>query len=323
MNKSVLITGANGFIGSHLVESAIDHGYEVIAFVRENSDVSYIEKYDVAIHRVDYHQVQNLEDHLAKMDKLDLIIHCAGVTEARDKDGFYSGNVGVTRNLIDALLQADQMSGKFVYFSSLAARGPNDLFVRNGEDSPISTYGQSKREAEQVVQDLVGYYLIVRPTAVYGPRDKAFLALVKAIKRGLEVTLGSKNRKLTMIHGRDLADMIFEAATRGMTLLYGFDGHVYTQNSISEAVRNALGRKGTFKLNIPTWLFMILTKVMSLWMKIMFNRNWTYTPEKAKELSARDWSISDDEDKSRFGPFRSLGSGFEDTVRWYRENNWI
>ena len=317
MKESVLITGANGFIGSHLVETALDRDYEVTVFVRQHSHLGILEELNIKVIRVDYLKPEDILGKLTALDHdFDLVIHCAGVIEAKDERGFEEGNVTVTKNLLNALLESEKLAGKFIYFSSLAARGPYDEYMKHNSDYPISTYGRSKLKGEKLVISSDFPHLIVRPTAVYGPRDMAFLELIKTIDKRLEVTLGNKRQKLTMIHARDLAEMTFTAAYLEEEMIYGYDGKTYTQSDISLAVKKALGGKKTVKFPISKNLFMGISLMMNGITRLFLRRNWKYTPEKVDELVADDWSISDPLPKGIQTRY-TLEAGFQNMVAWY------
>lgn len=318
--KSVLITGANGFVGRHLLERGLAEGYKVYAGVRKRSDVSSIKHLDVTMLRLDYKNYSNLKNAFSEHAPFDYVIHNAGVTEAIDIHAYRKGNVEVTGNLIKAL-QGGLIASNFVYISSLAARGPN----YQGKDDPISDYGVSKSEAEAVVKASGIDHVIVRPTAVYGSGDAAFFELVKLVKWGISLSMGSRNQKLTFIHGYDLANLIFMAAPFTGKTFYGHDGHVKSQKDLLNVIKNGLGKKRTLGIHIPAGLVRNISLNVNTFYNQFLGKSWHYNPPKIRELLATDWTIHKTEDQSllEFAPKYTLESGFQEAIDYYREKFWL
>lgn len=318
MKKSLFLTGANGFIGSHIAEKAVEKNYQVFALIRSNADITYIKDLPIELIEVDYFNYRQLLRTFKRFEKIELFIHCAGVTESESEAGFESGNVQVTQNILKTLSAAKLDVNHFLLLSSLAARGPHKS---NGDkEQPISGYGRSKLKAERILRDFDFSYSIVRPTAVYGPRDKAFLELVRLVKWRIEIGLGNPNRKLTFIHADDLCELIFHTAKSKEDLVYGWDHGHYSESDLTEPIKRAFGVKKTLKIQIPTIIFLRLTKVMNWLIQNLKGQNWTYTEEKAGELAA-DWQIS--EELNEFKPMYDLESGIRQTISWYRDNGLV
>lgn len=318
--KSVLVTGANGFVGRHLVERGLAEDYRVFAGVRKTSNISRIEDLDTTIVRLDYQHFGNLKSSLMEHGPFDLVIHNAGVTEAIDLDTYRKGNVEVTGNLLK-VLDPGLLNGNFVYVSSLAARGPNFT----GSDNPISDYGISKLEAESEVKSSNRNFVIVRPTAVYGSGDSAFFELVKLMKRGISLSIGSKGQKLTFIHGHDLANLIFQAAVHEGKTFYGHDGMVRGQSDLLNAIKGGLAKKKAIPIHIGSGLVRNISLLVNWFYHKVLGRSWHYNPPKIKELLAIDWTIHETEDQQLldFKPKYTLESGFQEAITYYRQKNWL
>ncbi len=318
--KSVLITGANGFVGRHLLEKGLKDGYKVYAAVRKTSDISSIAHLDVTVLRLDYQLYANLKSVLSEHGPFDFVVHNAGVTEAIDLQAYRKGNVELTGNLIKAL-QGGLVKSNFVYISSLAARGPN----YQGKDDPISDYGISKSEAEAVVKSSGINFVIVRPTAVYGSGDAAFFELVKLMKYGISLSIGSKDQKLTFIHGHDLARFIFHAAPYTGKTFYGHDGNVLGQKELLNAIKSGLGKKSVLSVHIPTGLVRNISLLVNMFYNKVLGKSWHYNPPKIRELLATDWTIHQTEDQGllEFEPIYTLEKGFQEAINYYKEKNWL
>ncbi len=321
MKNKVLITGANGFVGRHLIERALQDDYDVVAAVRESSDVARIEDLPCKIVRINYGSSKSISTTLAAEGHFEYVIHNAGVTQAIDLEAYRSGNVEVTRNLLRALQDRSLLTSNFVYISSLAARGPN----YQGYDDPISDYGKSKFEAEQVVKDSQLPFVIIRPTAVFGSGDKAFLELVKIIKGGISLTIGSKKQQLTFVHGVDLAKIVFEAKAFTGKTFYASDGNLYPQTELVMTIKSLLAKQFTLPVHIPTGLVKAVSLGINGIYNHVLNRSWHYNPPKVRELTATDWSIHDHPDQKllNFAPEYSLRSGFAEAIEYYKKNGWL
>ena len=227
----------------------------------------------------------------------------------------------VTKNLLEALNRGNLLVGNFIYISSLAARGPD----YEGKDNPISDYGKSKFEAESLVKASGLPFVAIRPTAVYGSGDKAFLELVKLIKYGLGLTIGSKSQKLTFIHGHDLARLTYIVKEKAGKTFYGHDGSVYSKNSLVSIIKMILGKKLVIPIHIPTGLVRGVSYSVNWIFNNIFRRSWTYNPPKIKELTALDWQIHPHEAQGEinFLPRYTLSEGFKEAIEYYQEKGWV
>ena len=321
MKKKVLITGANGFVGVHLVRVFLENDYEVYSAVRSTSSVSRLEKLSSHIVRVDYSSSASIVKSVGESGPYDYVVHNAGVTEAIDMEAYRKGNVELTGRLLEALDYGDLLKGNFVYVSSLAARGPG----YKGKDDPISDYGNSKYEAEQVVKKGKLPYVMIRPTAVYGSGDAAFLELVKMVKSGLGLSIGSKSAKLTFIHGSDLAELIFEVKDLHGKTFYGHDGGVYSQKELVDTIKACLAKKFVLPIHLPTGLVKAVSSTVSWVYNKILRKSWHYNPPKIRELTATDWTIHDHPDQKllNFAPKYSLDEGFAEAIDFYKKENWL
>jgi nucleoside-diphosphate-sugar epimerase len=329
MNKKVLITGATGFVGYHLIEKAVRAGLDVYAAVRPNSDRSHLSEFDISYIDLNYTAVSDLvktfEEH-----QFSYIIHAAGTTKAKTSADYNNINAEYTKNLALAAVAAKIGLKKFVFVSSLAAVGPlTDLSARIQDDTParpVTNYGASKLLAEQYLFDIAALPLIViRPTAVYGPREKDIFILFKSISRRLEPHIGSFKQHLSFVYVKDLADVIVNAlfsAVNGKQYNIS-DGHVYDRYLLADTVKKALGKK-TFKFHIPVGVVGLMASFMDL-LYINSKNTPTLNKEKMAELTAVNWACSIDSAKEDLGytPQFNLGLGVLATIKWYKENGWL
>lgn len=329
MSKRVLITGATGFVGFHLIERALADGFEVYAAVRQNSNRSHLQDLNVRYIELDYASIAALIAVLQRCD-FNYIIHAAGITKAKTKAEYNLVNAEYSRNLALAAISSGLSLEKFVFVSSLAALGPlHDISGCITEDTdarPVTSYGESKLLAERYLFAISGLpLLVIRPTAVYGPREKDIFILFKSISRGLEPYIGSFKQQLSFIYVKDLAEVIFLALKGPVTgRAYNVsDGHVYDRYVLAALAKKALNRR-TFKFHLPVGLVGMLASVMDL----LYARSKS-TPalnrEKMAELTAVNWACTIDNARLDLGfvPKFDLERGLADTISWYRQNRWL
>ncbi|MES2457286.1 MAG: NAD(P)-dependent oxidoreductase [Bacteroidota bacterium] len=329
MSKKVLITGATGFVGYHLIEKALAAGLEVYCAVRASSDTSHLSDFSIQYLDLNYRDrdqlITVLEEH-----QFSYIIHAAGTTKAKTAEDYNSINAGYTQNLALAAVQAKIKLEKFVFVSSLAALGPlSDLSLEIQDDKPghpVTNYGASKLLAEQYLLEVKELPLIViRPTAVYGPREKDIFILFKSINGGLEPYIGSFKQQLSFIYVKDLAAVIIQAlfsAETGKSYNVS-DGQAYDRYVLAKEVKKALNKK-TFMFHIPIGI----VRLMAAGMDLLYSRSKstpTLNKEKMAELTAVNWACSIEHAKRdlAYSPKFNLESGIKDTVKWYKENNWL
>ncbi len=292
---------------------------EVHAFVRANANTSLLPTNDkLSIHEVNYRA--SLETQFSEIKSeignLDFFIHNAGMTVSLNNDEYYQVNVGITTSITEALLATGLLKkkGRFVYTSSYAAQGPAII------NQPVSHYGRSKQQAERVIQEKMSDYLLVRPTAIYGAGDVAFLPLFKGAKMGIYPVTDSKQR-MSMIHAADLARMIVSDMQEAPGILHYNDGNTYFHQDFIE-IFGELFNKKVRKFPLPKWLAKLSMGSSDLWHKII-NKRPGITLEKFDEIS-QNWDLhTTDLRHSNVTPQISLKEGFEDALKYYQENNLI
>ncbi len=213
-----LITGATGFIGSHLAESLLKQGFRVRALVRPTSDLRWIKGLDIEFVSGSLQDNSFLEQAVSGVD---YIFHLAGAVKAKDPKDFYLHNTRATMNLARAAMTAAPGLKRFLFASSQAAAGPAECLEKpvceRDECRPLSDYGRSKLQAERELMEISGRLpvTIVRPPSVYGPRDTEVLAYFKWVNRGLALLPGFGTRHAHLIYVKDLVDgMMLAAASK-------------------------------------------------------------------------------------------------------------
>lgn len=327
--KKVLITGASGFVGYHLIEQALKANLEVYAAVRPSSDQSQLASFQIQYTHLDYSSVPALIQELEEK-QYNYIIHAAGTTKAKTKAEYDLVNATYTRNLALAALKANINLDKFVFVSSLAALGPlTDLSAEiqdNTPPHPVTNYGASKVLAEQYLAELTALPLItIRPTAVYGPREKDLFILFNSINKGLEPHIGRFKQQLSFVYVKDLVKVIVKGLTAPMVhQAYNIsDGQHYDRYALANYSKKALNGK-TFKFHLPVFLVGLLAAIMDF---IYANSKKTPTlnKEKMAELTAVNWAcnIKNAVQELDYQPEYDLEKGVMQTIKWYKLNNWL
>jgi len=334
--KKILITGASGFIGSTIVDKALALGYETWAGIRERSSRAYLQ--DVRIRFIDlaYHDKKRLTEQLREFateeGRFDYIVHVAGLTKALRKTDFDRVNYEQTRHFAEALIDAGVVPDTFLLMSSLSALGVGDEigytpFGTTHFARPNTVYGKSKLKAENYLRELDDFpYLIIRPTGVYGPRDRDYYLLMKAVQRGLNVGVGYRKQLLSFIYSEDLADAIFLLLEKEVTrqTFVVSDGDCYTDAEFNAIVQEALQRKRVLRLKIP--LFLVRPAAyLSEKISALFGKATAFNSDKYHIMKQRNWAcdISPLQEAVGFKPKYPLKEGVAKTVAWYKEQGWL
>lgn len=329
MKKRVLITGASGFVGYHLISAATASGLEVFAAVRPSSDVQHLKEFDIQFTHLDFSQVDLLQKELEEK-QYHYIIHASGVTKAKTKEEYEEVNAVYSKNLALAAVAANIQLEKFVFVSSLAALGPlndfNSVIQDTGIGHPVTNYGASKLLAEKYLSEIEGLPLIViRPTAVYGPREKDIFILLQTINKGLEPHIGKFSQQISFIYVKDLADIIVKSLFSSVTKRsYNVsDGHIYNRYALADGVKNVLKKK-TIKFHLPVFAVSALASLMELLYSKSKNAP-ALNKEKMGELTAVNWACSIKGVTTDLGflPEYNLEKGLGETIKWYLSNKWL
>lgn len=322
-----LVTGASGFIGSHLVEALLQRGAAVRALVRGPQRLRWIE----GIEGVEY-CCGTLEDAKSLGEAVrgvDVVFHTAGVVKALSKGGFFKTNADGTERLLRAVERHNRDIRRFVFVSSQAAAGPGSLDQPLDEDAPprpISPYGQSKLVAEGAVLDRRDRLpvAVVRPPAVYGPRDAETLTFFRLAKRGLVLIPGFGRRRLSLVYVDDLVRGLIAAAEHpaaaGKTFYLTSGEHDWSE--LAGALQRAVGRG--WKVRVPAAALYAAGAAGECFGRLL-RRPVSLTLAKARELTQRAWLCSDARARRLLGyePQWTLEEGIATTAAWYRAAGWI
>ena len=335
-NKSILITGAGGFIGGFLVEEALKRGLDVWAAVRSTTSREFLQDERIHFIELDYEDQDRLEDtlrdHVGEWGKWDYIVHNLGVTKSTNYLDFERVNYGYMRALVDALRNTELLPDVFLLMSSLSVMGPGDEktykpILPTDVPMPNSFYGVSKLKAETYLQSVEGFpYTIFRCTGVYGPRERDYYLMIKSIKRGFDFSVGFKKQMLTFIYVKDLVAGVMDALERGPLRKTYFisEDRGYTQQEFRKIVCEELDKKFVIPVTCPLWVVKVVCNVAE-WIGKVTLKASTLNRDKFKILKQRNW-LCDTADARRdfgFNPKYSLREGIREAITWYREAGWL
>ncbi|RZF58051.1 NAD-dependent epimerase/dehydratase family protein [Sphingobacterium corticibacterium] len=329
--KKILVTGASGFVGFHLVSAAYEAGYEIHAAVRRSSQITDINPFVGKFVYPDFNQINSWATLFAS-EKYDYVIHAAAMTKAKSEVEMMDANVGVTERLLQAAFQSPNPPQRLVYVSSLAAIGPvsylDGPITESTPYRPVTMYGRSKREAEKMIRGKFADkpISIIRPTAVYGPREKDLFILFNTMNKGIDAYVGRAPQKLSFVYVKDLVEILLRACVSSQTILDIFnisDGNVYSRYEMAEIFKQTF-RKKLVRVHVPYAIVKSVAHV-SQWLYSNSVKTPVIYPERLGELTAENWAcdISHAETVLGYRPVYDLNRGLTDSLRWYKQNNWF
>ena len=329
----ILITGASGFIGSFIVEEALKKGFDTWAAVRKSSSKEYLKDERINFIELNLSSKAQLIEQLRDHD-FDYVVHAAGVTKCLNKQDFHRINTEGTKNLLDAILELKMPLKRFVFVSSLSIFGaikeqqPYDEIRETDTPQPNTEYGRSKLAAEKYLESLGSRvpYIILRPTGVYGPREKDYYMMAKTIKQHSDFAVGYKRQDITFVYVSDVVQAIFLALDKGDNGRRYFlsDGEVYQSTTFSDLIHEELGRPWWIRITAPVWVLKIIT-FCGEYIGRMTGKVTALNNDKFNILRQRNWrcDIQPAIDELGYKPTVKLAEGVRRSIKWYKEQGWL
>ncbi len=323
----VLVTGGSGFLGSWVCELLSKRGDDVRALVRRTSNTKHLKtlsKVELAEGSVE--DARSVEEATRGVDA---VVHCAGLVKARNEDELARVNVEGTKNLV--LASKKHGVKRFVHVSSLEASGPSSdgKPVSHDQARPVTAYGRSKLAGEKVAiaeKDSL-HVVVLRPGAIYGPRDVEILEAFKSVKRGLMPTIDGGHALGSFVWGPDCAEACIRAIDANVASgsMYFVDdgGPAVSQRDFFEMIEDALGRRALIRMSLPKGLLKTVAIGVEAYGKAS-GKAVMLTREKAAML-LQHFVCESSRTQSELGwkPEVPLHHGVRRAVTWYRENGWL
>ncbi len=326
--KTVLVTGASGFVGGHIVEALARNGIRSRCLVRSISRLDDIRGWSPELVFGDLSSPASLETAVAGVDG---IVHAAGITRACSVSEYWRVNAEGSGNLYRACLAKNPAVRRIVHIGSLAAWGPSVAGrpIQEGQEPrPVSDYGRSKLAGQRIAEahrDRLPIVMLI-PPAVYGPADRAFLGLFSCVKRGFAPVIGRGERWISMIYAKDLARAALvclesEKAVGNDYLLE--DGHPHTWQDITQAMGQSL-HKSPVRVRIPRLALQAAGAVIG-WAASCAGKPALLDSDRLKDFLQPSWTCASAKIRAELGfsPQYTLSQGISETCRWYTEHHWL
>ena len=326
----IFVTGATGFVGSHLVKSLLERGDDVCCLVRDlNRAKAFLGKPAPQLVQGDLNSGESIR---SGCEGAEVVYHSAGLTTARSRDEFFATNEGGTQQVLEAVADVAPDLKRFVYISTQAAAGPSQKGhprIESDPPAPVSNYGASKLAGEERVRDGGLPWTIVRPCAVYGPGDAAFLPVFKLLRLGVMPVLGSTDQELSMIFVSDLVGSLLAAVAPSTESQTYFACHpeIVTAKTFSKHISSAVAPKRRSRpllIGLPPWFARTLLTVTGS-AAALVGKSTFLSSDKGNEYLAEAWVCSPNSLEEATGWCAGIGidEGVKATAGWYREHGWL
>ena len=319
-----MVTGATGFVGSHLAEALQQRGHEVTVLARSAAKAESLQARGMRVVMGDLHDTGALK---RAAEGQHVVFHVAGAVAARDEAEFLRCNRDGTANVVDASTQAGRP--RFVLVSSMAAAGPSSPARPHRGDEPprpVTAYGRSKLASEAVVTASSLPWTIVRPPTVYGPRDHEVLKVFRIARWGVAPVFGDGSQQLSAVHGADLAEALVAVGLCDTTIgrtYYPCHPEVVTSAGLVRAIGAAMGKRVAI-IGVPRPIGRALLAVTETGARLA-GQATILTTDKAHEFFQPAWT-GDPTPLARdtgWHAVHDLTTGLADTYRWYRSAGWL
>ena len=328
LKQIAVVTGANGFVGSHLVDLLIEKGFLVRCIVRESSDLRWLEGKNIQLFKCGLFDKAGLA---VALNGADYVFHVAGVVKSKTKEGYFKYNVEATKILLEIAQQNKSTLKRFLIVSSLTVTGPSRSEKPVNEETeckPLTTYGKSKLEQEKVTLSFKNDLpvTICRGPAIYGERDTEIFIYFQNFAKGLSTTIGFDKKLVSLIHVIDLVNGLYQAAMSEKAageIYFITSEKFYSWNEINKVTAKVLSKKA---IVIPVPHFIVYTiAAIAQFFSLFSSKAATLNIEKARDLVQHAWTCDPSKAMRDFG-FRqniSIEEGVKRTCDWYKKMEWI
>jgi nucleoside-diphosphate-sugar epimerase len=325
----VLVTGGSGFLGSHVAEQLKDGGHDVVCLVRRSSNTSFLRELGVEMKEGAIDAPETLP---AALDGVEAVVHCAGVVKARSEADFERVHKGGTLALAEAAKKHAKALKRFVHVSTAGVMGPGRSGKKHVEDdtpNPATPYSRSKLAGEQAILERAGELpvVVIRPPAIYGPRDQEILAFFQMVRRTrFAFRMGGSMKTMSLVYGPDCADAIVRAITADVPsgrIYFVEDGATYTYEEMARAIAAAYEQKLFGTPNIPVPIVTAAALGSELFGKVT-GKVMIFKRDKLPELLIEHFAVDGTRARDELGwkPTTHFEEGARLTAAWYRKHRW-
>jgi len=322
------VTGANGFVGSHLVDYLLVKNFEVRCIVRKSSNLQWLTGKDVKIYDCGLFDKIGLRE---AFKDVNYIFHVAGVVKAKDEEGYFRGNVEATKVLLEVASEVKEKIKKFIVVSSQTVSGPaldGKPVTEEMKPNPLTTYARSKLKQEEVALSYKNIFpvTICRGPAIYGERDTEIFIYFQVFNRGLTTMIGFNKKELSLLHVADLAEGLYLAAISDKSngeIYFISSEKFYNWDQVGNITSKVLGKKA-IRIKIPHFIVFTIA-AFAQFLAMFSSKPATLNIEKAKDLTQKLW-ICDTSKAMRELGYRqkvSVEEGIKRTCEWYKQMKWI
>ena len=324
-----IVTGANGFVGSHLVDYLLTKDFEVRCIVRKSSNLRWLKNKNVIIFDCGLFNKDGIRK---AFNGANYIFHVAGVVKAKNEAGYFRGNVEATKVLLEVAEEFKENIKKFLIVSSQTVSGPsssiNNPVNEETDCKPLTTYARSKLKQEQVTLAFKEIFpvTICRAPAIYGERDTEIFIYFQVFNRGLTTMIGFDKKELSLLHVADLVEGLYLAAISDKAngeIYFISSEKFYTWDEVGQITSKVLNKKA-FRIRLPH--FIVFTVAAFAQFFAMFSsKPATLNIEKAKDLTQRYWTCDTSKAIRDLGYSQkiSIEEGIKRTCDWYKQMKWI
>ena len=328
-NKQIaVVTGANGFVGSHLVDYLLTKNFEVRCIVRKSSNLQWLKGKELKIYDCGLFDKNKLRE---AFNGVNYIFHVAGVVKAKDEAGYFKGNVEATKVLLEVAAEMKDQLKKFIVVSSQTVSGPAQKgkpVTEEMEPNPLTTYARSKLKQEQLALSYKDIFpvTICRAPAIYGERDTEIFIYFQVFNRGLTTMIGFDKKELSLLHVADLAEGLYLAAISDKSngqIYFISSEKFYNWNEVADITSRVLGKKA-FRIRIPHFIVFIIA-AFAQFFAMFSSKPATLNIEKAKDLVQKFWICDTSKVMKELGYSQkvSIEEGIKRTCDWYKQMKWI
>ena len=329
INKQIaVVTGANGFVGSHLVDYLLAKNFEVRCIVRKSSNLRWLEGKEIKLFDCGLFDKEGLREAFKNSN---YIFHVAGVVKAKNEEGYFRGNVETTKILLVVAEEMKESIKRFLIVSSQTVSGPSldgKPVNEETECKPLTTYGRSKLEQEKVTLSYkeILPVTICRAPAIFGERDTEIFIYFQVFNRGLTTMIGFDKKELSLLHVADLVEGLFLAAlsenAKDETYFISSE-KFYTWDEVGKITSSVLNKKA-IRIRIPHLIVFTLAAIAQFF-AMFSSKPATLNIEKAKDLTQRYWICDTSKAVRELGYHQkvSIEEGIKRTCEWYKKMKWI